>query len=110
MDGSYVTPDGKEISFFTLHLYLNDAETTAPGEKPLIGGATTFSANWGWGSEYDVKGKLDVAPKVGRVLLFQHRNLPHCGEEVHQGVKYTMRTDLMYAMEKKPAEDTDGDF
>jgi hypothetical protein len=38
----------------------------------------------------------DVRPKSGRVLLFQHRNLLHAGEEVRAGIKMTMRTDLMF--------------
>ena len=31
-----------------------------------------------------------------RVLIFQHRNLLHSGEEVTSGIKLTMRTDLMF--------------
>jgi hypothetical protein len=80
-----------EISFFTLHLYLNDPDGKQ-GEKPLVGGATTF-----WG--YNMRDHIDVEPKAGRVLLFQQRDLMHSGEEVEQGTKYTMRTDIMYAKE-----------
>lgn len=92
-DGSYVTTDEgyEEISFFTLHLYLNDVEGK-PGEKPLVGGSTTF---YGW----NMGDHLDVKPKAGRILIFQHRGLMHAGEEVEQGTKYTMRTDVMYAKE-----------
>ena len=39
---------------------------------------------------------MDVTPKVGRVLLFQQRMLWHSGEEVTKGLKYTLRTDLLY--------------
>lgn len=41
----------------------------------------------------------DVYPKAGRILLFQHRDLLHSGDDVLRGVKYTMRTDLMYKLE-----------
>jgi len=30
------------------------------------------------------------------VLIFQHRGLLHSGDEVLEGIKYTMRTDLMF--------------
>lgn len=89
MDGSYETDDGTERSYFTLHLYLNDAK------GQLKGGATTFH------SLYDSTRRVNVVPKSGRVLLFQHRGLMHSGEDVEGGVKYTMRTDIMYARETK---------
>ena len=38
----------------------------------------------------------DVKAVRGRVLIFQHRGLVHSGEEVRDGVKFTMRTDLLY--------------
>lgn len=55
-DGSYETPDRKERTYFTLHLYLNNADvvTKEEAEKKddvpsttdsvLVGGATTFHA------------------------------------------------------------------
>ncbi|KAF2681087.1 oxidoreductase domain-containing protein [Lentithecium fluviatile CBS 122367] len=88
-DGAYETPDGKERSYFTLHLYLNDAE------GQLKGGATTFH------SMFDQRRRIDVVPKSGRVLLFQHRDLLHSGDDVVNGVKYTMRTDIMYRIAKE---------
>lgn len=105
-DGSYVTPDGKERSYFTMHLYLNDAGTVTEDDlkgmsakerktavsSVLVGGATTFHA-------WDMKRKYDVMPKAGRILLFQHRDLIHSGDDVVSGVKYTMRTDLMYTVD-----------
>ncbi|KAF2471032.1 oxidoreductase domain-containing protein [Lindgomyces ingoldianus] len=91
-DGTYETPDRTERSNFTLHLYLNDAEGK-PGQAPLKGGATTFHS-------YDMRRRMDVVPKSGRVLLFQHRGLLHSGDDVVSGTKLTMRTDIMYALEK----------
>ncbi|KAL9012148.1 MAG: hypothetical protein Q9173_003061 [Seirophora scorigena] len=79
------TEEGK-ISFFTLHLYLNE-----PGEDSMLeGGATTFHA-LDWSGR-----KFDVVPKVGRVLLFQQKGLLHSGADVKRGIKFTMRTDVMY--------------
>ena len=92
-DGSYVTPNRAERSLYTLHLYLNEADPNAP-EGELKGGATTFHS-------YDETRQYDVVPKVGRILIFQHRNLYHSGADVTGGVKLTMRTDLMYKTVKE---------
>lgn len=72
------------------------AEETSgdPHDEPLVGGATRFWAM------YDSETFMDVNPKAGACLVFQHRNLLHSGEEVVRGVKYTVRTDVMYS--KKP--------
>lgn len=85
----YETPDKRERTYYTLHLYLNDADTQ-PGNEPLEGGATTF-----WGHDY--KRRLDVAPKAGSVLIFQQRFLLHSGDDLVSGMKITMRTELMFA-------------
>lgn len=95
-DGCYETPDGKERSYFTLHLYLNDAGG-ADGKEPLEGGATTF---YSW----SMRERVDVVPKSGRVLMFQHRGLLHSGDDVVSGVKLTMRTDLMFTREEEKEE------
>ncbi|CAO2657911.1 Nn.00g071710.m01.CDS01 [Neocucurbitaria sp. VM-36] len=92
-DGTYETPDRTERSYFTLHLYLNNAESNE-GQEPLVGGATTF---YSW----SMKDRIDVVPKSGRVLLFQHRGLLHSGDDVLSGMKLTMRTDVMYALEEE---------
>ncbi|KAF1851558.1 oxidoreductase domain-containing protein [Cucurbitaria berberidis CBS 394.84] len=90
-DGAYETPDCTERSYFTLHLYLNDAEGKE-GQQPLKGGATTFF-------NPSMTKRIDVVPKSGRVLLFQHRGLLHSGDDVISGMKLTMRTDIMYTLE-----------
>lgn len=84
-DGSYETPDGKETSYMTLHLYLNESTP----ENKFQGGATKFHS-------HNMRRSLDVEPKVGRVLIFQHRGLLHSGADVTAGIKLTLRTDLMY--------------
>jgi hypothetical protein len=103
-----------------MHLYLNDSaqvlglnspETKQEAmmkelkeEKPgelLFGGATTFHSN------LDSEKRMDIDPKAGRVLIFQQRRLLHSGDEVAAGIKYTMRSDLMYEFEG--GRDGDGD-
>jgi hypothetical protein len=75
---------------FTIHLYLNDSKAEVEGAE-LVGGATTFYSS-------DEKRRIDVDPKAGRVLIFQHRRLYHSGDDVLAGIKYTMRTDIMYEL------------
>ena len=85
-DGSFTTQNNEEISYITLHLYLNESDQ----ESQLEGGPTRFHA-------LDQSDRhLDVLPKVGRVLLFQHAGFLHSGADVTSGVKFTMRTDIMY--------------
>lgn len=88
-----------------MHLYLNDsaqalgipepskdAKQTGDDSKTgelLRGGATPFHSQ-------DMERRIDVDPKAGRVLIFQHRGLLHSGDYVTSGIKYTMRSDLMY--------------
>ena len=59
-------------------------------EGSLLGGATSFTDG------YESKDAVRVFPKAGSVLIFQQRNLVHGGDDVFRGVKYTMRTDVMY--------------
>ncbi|KAK0626882.1 hypothetical protein B0T14DRAFT_511252 [Immersiella caudata] len=84
--------DGKMLeSLFTLHLYLNDSKAAVGDSAELAGGATPFLSS-------DYKRRIDVDPKAGRVLIFQQRGLMHSGDDVREGVKYTMRTDIMYEL------------
>ncbi|KAJ5824265.1 Prolyl 4-hydroxylase alpha subunit [Penicillium robsamsonii] len=140
-DGCFVTPDGREKSLYTIHLYLNgdgeqdmeelklhieraektnwlfandgeidlaeigsegvqvgDGSCTSAAEslensEALLGGATSFMA--GISSKESVR----IFPKTGSILIFQQRDLIHCGDDVFRGVKYTLRTDVMYTTE-----------
>ncbi|KAL7810274.1 hypothetical protein V8C44DRAFT_332785 [Trichoderma aethiopicum] len=86
-DASYRpdTTDGSILeTYYTVHLYLND--------KGLVGGATAFLSR-------DRSKRLNVNPKAGSVLIFQHPMLTHEGAEVLEGTKYTMRTEIMYRWE-----------
>lgn len=86
-DASY-RPDNTDgpilETYYTVHLYLND--------EGLVGGATSFLSR-------DKSRRVDVNPKAGSVLIFQHPSLLHEGAEVLEGVKYTMRTEIMYRWE-----------
>ena len=62
-----------EFSQFTLMVYLND---------DLQGGETTFT-------------RLSIKPETGTALLFFHQ-IEHAGAPVTTGVKYVLRTDVMY--------------
>jgi prolyl 4-hydroxylase len=71
----YFARDAHERSLLTFMIYLNDDFT---------GGETAFVA-------YDCSAK----PRAGTALLFHHL-LDHEGCVVHTGVKYVLRSDVMY--------------
>jgi len=73
-DGAFQR-SASERSELSLMVYLNDSFT---------GGQTAFH-------DFDV----DVAPRRGMALLFQHQVL-HEGCAVESGVKYVLRSDVMY--------------
>lgn len=74
-DQSYIRNDG-EASYYTVMIYLN---------QNYNDGTTTF-------------GDLVVQPKQGMALIFLH-NLEHEGSPVTKGVKYVLRTDIMFRLE-----------
>ncbi|QUC23367.1 uncharacterized protein UV8b_07608 [Ustilaginoidea virens] len=91
-DGPYYHRDesGSEMrTHYTVHLYLNDSAQASAAGTGHVGGATSFLSR-------DESRRLDVHPKAGSVLIFQHGKLYHEGAEVTSGVKYTMRTDILY--------------
>jgi predicted 2-oxoglutarate/Fe(II)-dependent dioxygenase YbiX len=73
-DGAFVRNDD-ERSLLTFMVYLNE---------DFRGGETHFH-------DFDVR----VTPKTGMALLFQHHQT-HEGRYVNAGVKYALRTDVMY--------------
>jgi len=75
-DGAYER-SSRERSMLTLIIYLNEDFT---------GGRTAF-LDFG----------LEAIPKTGTALVFQHLLL-HEGCTVHSGVKYAMRSDVMYRL------------
>ncbi|KAF9333465.1 hypothetical protein BG006_003625 [Podila minutissima] len=91
MDGEYRRVDGSgHRTKMTVQLYLNDA---------CEGGATTFldeKAMWRVVDGVEQQElKVAVAPKVGQLLVFQH-DLVHEGSVVKSGVKYVIRSDVLY--------------
>ena len=86
-DGTYKRPDGRSRSMVTIQIYLNEG---------MEGGTTTILSPSITGETYkedDVIAR--VVPKVGRILLFDH-NTMHEGSLLTKGVKYTVRTEIMY--------------
>ncbi|XWW97742.1 hypothetical protein V2A60_005729 [Cordyceps javanica] len=90
-DGAYhyAADDTTFKTHYTVHLYLNDSAKTSADDDACVGGATSFLS-------HDLERQVDVDPRAGSVLIFQHRGLLHQGAEVHSGTKYTMRTDILY--------------
>lgn len=76
IDGSYIRND-EEASYFTLMIYLNDN---------FEGGETIFQGHI-------------IKPLTGTAVAFYH-GMKHSGEEVKSGVKYILRTDVMYKLRK----------
>lgn len=114
VDESHSSAQGE--SKFTLLVYLNGAPYTktnsnnestsreekdleagqvcdASGQLLLQGGETNFYANM-----YGQRPVVSVRPIAGRLLLHGHghRCLTHEGAEVLVGVKYLLRTDVIY--------------
>ncbi|KFA53344.1 hypothetical protein S40293_06653 [Stachybotrys chartarum IBT 40293] len=99
-DGPYwYEADGKTFqTHYTLHLYLNDSAEYSPNSE-LVGGATSFLSR-------DRKRRIDVNPKAGSVLIFQHKRLLHEGATVQKGEKFTARMDILYDKDRRAADIT----
>lgn len=97
-DGTHISDDEKEISYYTMQIYLNGDSTTPRG------GATRFWPNprLRKGSQAGGDAYVDVEPRMGRILVFEQGDLIHSGEEVTAGIKYNIRTDILYS-EDAPA-------
>ncbi|MEO1495374.1 MAG: 2OG-Fe(II) oxygenase [Pseudomonadota bacterium] len=80
-DGVWTAKDGTS-SMFTLMVYLNDVQQ---------GGGTRF-ADVFWHNHFE---DFTIEPEAGKALLFYHPLL-HRGEEVVEGSKYVLRTDVMF--------------
>lgn len=73
-DGSYERNEF-EFSIYTFMIYLND----------------NFEGGNTWFKEFEIK------PKTGTALVFNH-DLLHEGMEITKGIKYVLRTDIMYQL------------
>ena len=81
-DGAFGDSDGSR-SFLTLMLYLND-------HSEFQGGHTRF-----YEDRWDERVVRSVPPQTGTGIVFEHA-LWHDGQSVTNGVKYVLRTDVMY--------------
>lgn len=92
MDGHFIYPVGHpqhpDTSFLTLQVYLTE---------DFEGGTTRFFA------DCSERTYFDVVPKIGSILIFEHR-LYHAGEAVSRGMKYAIRTDVMFSRDKGAEE------
>lgn len=75
-DQSYIRSNG-EASYYTFMIYLN---------QDYDGGETIFSDQI-------------IQPKRGMALIFLH-NLEHEGRPVKKGIKYVLRTDIMFRLQE----------
>ena len=85
-DGYYEREDGAR-SRFTFMIYLNEE---CEGGETLFRGLPVED-----GEGRSFPGELAVKPRTGMALLFYH-HLDHKGDTVRDGVKYVLRTDVMY--------------
>lgn len=95
MDGIVFGEGGNRDGEGDERMTLSTPQTAALEEERLLGGATSFTDG------YSSNDAVRVFPKAGSVLLFQQRNLVHGGDDVFRGVKYTVRSDIMYRKEAK---------
>ncbi|KAF9359086.1 hypothetical protein BGX26_000186 [Mortierella sp. AD094] len=89
MDGEYRRTDGSgHVTKITVQFYLN---------QDCQGGATSFlQEKMIWADEDEgTREIVAVPPKTGQVLVFQH-DLVHEGSKVTEGLKYVIRSDILY--------------
>lgn len=81
-DAAFVHSDTRR-SHFTVNIYMNNI---------FKGGCTRFFPR-------TLKDSVDVKPEPGMALIFRQppdKALTHDGEKVEEGLKYLLRTDIMY--------------
>lgn len=90
-DGQYRRPPNHpkagDCSAITLQMYLHDI----PEEN---GGATTF-LDPSYGNKHNKQAPVPCQPRRGSILLFS-QDLLHEGSLVKAGIKYTIRSEVMY--------------
>ncbi|KAJ7848662.1 hypothetical protein B0H14DRAFT_2582965 [Mycena olivaceomarginata] len=103
-DGRYFEKQNGQKKFYTLQLYLpSDASGSEESFHPALGGATLFwGADGAYAREVCPYADVEALPGPGRALVFQHDELLHSGEEVLEGVKITIRSDILYEKVGKP--------
>jgi len=92
----------EEVSMFTLNVYTNDVPPTAGGATRFYqAGARLRHTNDAEAREAQAREHLDlsVRPEGGLAVAFRQppgHQLLHDGEELRGGVKYLLRSDVMY--------------
>lgn len=91
-DGNFMV-SSEDKSFYTFMIYLNGG---------FEGGATNFLSD----AASPPRGRVleSLAPEPGMLLVFQH-NIYHEGEKLTSGLKYMMRSDVMYKLDPVENED-----
>jgi len=89
-DGPFMDPETKNTTCITVQIYLNDTN----------GGTTRFY------DEYDETIFIDILPKCGQVLIFEH-DLKHSGMPVYSGMKYCIRGDILYETNESSRDEYD---
>lgn len=92
-DGNYAIST-EDRSLYTFMIYLNGG---------FDGGATNFLSLSADPSDRVLE---SLAPSAGMLLVFQH-NIYHEGEELRTGVKYMMRSDVMYKLVSASSSESD---
>ncbi|KAJ6571649.1 hypothetical protein B0H19DRAFT_1023101 [Mycena capillaripes] len=96
-DGTYYDQKTQQRTFYTLQFYLpSDTSGSKESFVSAQGGTTRFMPR------ASSKDYADVEAIPGRVLVFQHADLYHTGEEVTGGVKCTVRSDILYERVGEP--------
>jgi len=83
-DAAFTKERGQDMSMFTVNIYLNDVKD---------GGATRFYFRRAR------KADQEIPPEAGLCLLFRQppgQHYFHDGEQLASGLKYLLRTDVMY--------------
>lgn len=86
-DGCYASPDGMEVGQLTVLVYLNEGYTGAH--------TTYYTGSGGVGGDGAESGGVAVFPTPGAVVL-QDPALVHAVPPLESGVKYALRTEVMY--------------
>lgn len=90
-DANFYRSDG-EMSFYTVNVYLNAVDAAHGGHTRFYTDRNTID--------------LSVQPEPGLAVLFlqpPRAMLRHDGDELRSGVKYLLRTDVMYRRERHVA-------
>lgn len=90
-DGQFRRRNGTERSFLSVMIYLNSGGEGGSFE----GGSTMFLSRNSPLCGSDISQCTEFVPKSGSVLVFDHELL-HEGALLKEGLKYAIRTDVMY--------------